>query len=156
MINANELRIGNFILWNPKLTNPITTLVPLPIEVSAIFQNKIIYVSPSSEYRVEPFEDDLLQKDIAYKKIEELEPIPLTPEILKKSGFVTADYKIDVIAWGYKDKFLISQNGVSVAEQPIIFEWDNGVHDTATEIRHLHQLQNLYFFLTGEELEIHF
>src|SRR4051794_31565113 len=91
MITANELRTGNLIFWNPKLSNPNITLEPMQVEVSAILEDKIGYTSPKIEYRVEPFEDDLLQKNTSYKSLEELEPISLTAEVLERSGFKEAN-----------------------------------------------------------------
>lgn len=64
-------------------------------------------------------------------------PIPLTPEILEKCGvFQTVE--------GY------SLNGVALIYKNNEFSfWHNG---TRIIIQYLHQLQNLYFALTGEEL----
>ena len=67
-------------------------------------------------------------------------PITLTEEILLKCGFVNWD-KVDdcyiikgLIIWKCNEMFLCYKNGV--------------------HIKYLHQLQNLYFALTNEELEI--
>lgn len=77
-----------------------------------------------------------------------IEGIPLTPEILEKCGF---------------EKKTGSAPGIGD------FYWhDNGIFETirvhgdiiklegidSIPVKHLHQLQNLYFALTGEELEI--
>jgi len=70
--------------------------------------------------------------------IEAIEPIPLTPSVL------------DAIDWGgYTDLSINSY-----------FKIDNVGHlyycgdYTGVNLYHLHQLQNLYFALTGTELEI--
>lgn len=73
------------------------------------------------------------------------EPIPLIEEWLLKFGFVNQNY-----GWNIKDFGLFDHNykkgelnlKLNASEVPII------------EIKHVHQLQNLYFALTGEELEI--
>ena len=68
------------------------------------------------------------------------EPIPLTEEILLKCGFEydgDGIYGVDNV---YYD-FYFSKTGVVV----------RGLNN---KIYHLHQLQNLYFALTGEELTI--
>jgi hypothetical protein len=65
-------------------------------------------------------------------------PIPLTPEILLKSGFEAFDdgwYILESFTWNIYDK-LIRWNSFQL------------------KCQYLHQLQNLYFALTGEELEI--
>ena len=68
-------------------------------------------------------------------------PIPLTEEWLIKFGFESScddGYSCD---WDYKK--------ITICEQESFIEDTTGV-----EIKHVHQLQNLYFALTGEELEI--
>jgi len=76
------------------------------------------------------------------------EPIPLTEEWLLKFGFIcTRDKKKDGrfnISVYEKDTYLIQDNGLfEYSETPI-----------ASDILYVHQLQNLMFALTGEELEI--
>ena len=68
---------------------------------------------------------------------QELEPIPLTEEILLKCGFEESQYHFcigDFII--RKPDFVLCDIGIKV--NPI----------------NLHQLQNLYFALTGKELKI--
>lgn len=130
-INIGDLRIGNWVYDSEKKVN---------VQIDGLqFSGRIVV--EDKEY------DD-------HKRAIDPYSIPLTHEILEKVGFVTADYELDVIVWDYKDTFLISQNGIPVEDQPIVFEWDNGDRDVTTELKYLHQLQNLYFALTGEELKI--
>lgn len=69
---------------------------------------------------------------------EDYEPIPLTEEILLKCGFE----KLGLIKY--------ELNGVVLN-----IKWSSYfIHRFDTEIKHLHQLQNLYFALKGEELKI--
>ncbi len=87
----------------------------------------------------------------------DVEPIPLTPEWLERFGFeckessscklwhigindVTHDYLFD-LTW------LIKPELINVPDFPF---YKNGRHT----IYSVHQLQNLYFALTGEELKI--
>jgi hypothetical protein len=97
MIQANELRVGNWVLWNGA---------------------------------VDTVEDG--------QQIDELvfDPIPLTPEILEKidwNGYVKLNigsyFKIDDVGHLY---YRSDYTGIN--------------------IDYLHQLQNLYFALTGTEL----
>jgi hypothetical protein len=89
----------------------------------------------------------------------ELKPIPLTEEWMLKCG-----YKYD----GYKYEYYDGQ------EEKRVFESENGLGDFVEidgfflpmpyyfgqafgenfKLKHVHQLQNLYFALTGEELTI--
>jgi hypothetical protein len=72
-------------------------------------------------------------------------PITLTPEILLKAGFDKMDLgifesnKYDIYLYYSKEA-----NGFLFKSRP-----DGGII-----LKHLHQLQNLYFALTGKELKI--
>jgi hypothetical protein len=69
--------------------------------------------------------------------IEWFEPIPLTEEWLLKFGFKKS-------SWGW------IKNGVNIQKG---FTLAFSSNKNSIEIKHLHQLQNLYFALTGQELE---
>lgn len=73
-------------------------------------------------------------------------PIPLTPEILEKAGF-EFDKELPYSNWQY---------GVNSDKYDIFHcYWDGGkLTYLGLQITYLHQLQNLYFALTGEELNI--
>jgi hypothetical protein len=105
MIQAKELRIGNWISYNDA-----------SYQIISIFLNG---ASIGSQIRPE----------------EDLTPIELTPEILEKCGVI----KDGQLTFGY------------------LFDKEKGLfyYNTPTVIvKYLHQLQNLYFALTGKELEI--
>jgi hypothetical protein len=144
MIPAKELTVGNLVIWNPKLTNPDSTLSSMLIEVSGVMPDKISYVFPNIENRVEPFEDDVAQAGVGLKPLRELEPIVLTPEILENSGFVK------------KGGLLSSKNfekgKLELKQVDKHFELTSLANSPA--IKTVHQLQNLSFALTGEEVEI--
>ena len=81
--------------------------------------------------------------------MEEIKPIPLTEEWLLKFGFekierddccwytllIPSKYDFNIL-WDKGD----SANGMSIEDYPV-------------KCKHVHQLQNLYFALTGEELK---
>jgi len=87
-------------------------------------------------YQVEDFRDG-----------EVVEPIPLTEEILLKCGFKFMDYLFKYcgndIELSYEDGNVYLLSGTYV-ETP----------SELSHIKHLHQLQNLYFSLCQEELKI--
>lgn len=94
------------------------------------------------DYVVLIHEDFLLTKghgksNIAFHFIE---PIPLTEEWLLKFGFENWDRG----AW---------VNKTSLHKQDGLF-WCHTYHLNEMCIEHVHQLQNLYFAFTGEELTI--
>lgn len=145
MITANELRIGNLISWNPKLLNPDITLTAMNVEVAAIQLDKIGFSSPNFEHRVEPFEDDLMQEEMTYKTLASFEPIPITAEILEKAGF-------------QKDKHLVTTyfetDGLRLKVADESFQPVCGKEAFGHAIQYVHQLQNVYYCLTGKELDM--
>lgn len=150
MIVANELRLGNIVTWNPRLVHPTNTLPPMQIEVAAIFRDRISYVFPNIENRVEPFEDDVAQTGVRMKMLEELEPIALTDEILLNAGFAE---KSGLLASKHFEKGDLQLKHDGSHYQRISV---TALHTTTANlpIKYFHQLQNLYFAFTGEELEI--
>ncbi len=75
------------------------------------------------------------------------EPIPLTEEWLLKLGFVIQPKYNYLKDWLYiqKGKFAMNNARGFWSHSPIYLE-------DVIEIKYVHQLQNLYFALTGEEL----
>jgi hypothetical protein len=144
MIEVKGLRLGNLIVWNPKLCNPQVTLQPMTVEIAVITPKKIGYTPYKLEQRVEPFEDDLMvEMETVLKSKEEFEAIKLSIDILERSGFENNDGAYHLK--GFKLHLFLKNN--------IWF----ATFETASieiEIRYLHQLQNLYFTIVGEELEI--
>ena len=82
--------------------------------------------------------------------IESGKPIPLTEEWLLRFGFNWLD-QVD----GYRKEHI--EHTISMDLLPIenskefAVEWD---YNWLNSIKHVHQLQNLYFALTGDELKL--
>lgn len=70
-----------------------------------------------------------------------IQPIPLTEEWLLKFGFEIYEFDHKENQYRFKERLLVIRKGVFC---------DYG---TNVELKYVHQLQNLYFALTGEELE---
>ena len=130
MIQPNELRIKN-IIKNPR------------------------YFKEWGQHLYQTVEC-ICGKDISTNKddwdADYLEPVELTPDILEAAGFKKA------ITRDYCERYFIGEN-------PVTHDWlldllwlhsekfpfyRNGHH----KIKYLHQLQNLYYCLTREELQI--
>lgn len=78
-------------------------------------------------------------------------PIPITPEILEKAGFDI--YDKNGIKYILLEKSLLSF--IVISGYLILSYWDGKKFvDMQTRVQFVHQLQNLYFALTGEELPI--
>ena len=93
---------------------------------------------------------DCRHKLLGFTPNGEYKPIPLTPEILEKCGFDN----VGLVAYSIK----ISDYSMLVGNKTG-FELVSRVNDKINvvpvlEMPHLHQLQNLYYALTGEELTI--
>jgi len=117
MINANELRIGNWVL----IESHITT---------------VNHIMGDEDYFL---------------------PIPLTPEILEKCGFVKNKVQNDCIELGGIDFHLELMWGKENYYYPMLTQTPQGCEERTVflnRINSLHQLQNLYFALTGQELEV--
>lgn len=130
MINAKELRIGNRVKHNDIIS--------------------------ASEFPGTEFQWLLAHwYDIETNRLslESIDPIPLTPELLKKAGFKRhkcgpsgQDMWAGMDGWSIQGSsdwlFRGSPNCLHLA----------GYYNT--QIRYVHTLQNLFFSLTGEELSI--
>ena len=78
---------------------------------------------------------------------ERLEPIPLTEEWLFKFGF-----KFDGHCSWWKNELI--ELTIDTGEDEYSVFNDNGDYITLKGIKYVHQLQNLYFAIKGEELTI--
>ena len=90
-------------------------------------------------------------------KTETLKPIPLTAELLVKFGAKIVQSRAIFILDGLHRTMEIVFYGPNIYaelyESPELSS-DELKHFTIGGIKYLHQLQNLYFALTGEELEV--
>lgn len=146
MINPKELRIGNYLYGNHKLQ-----------EVVMIDRDGYIVTNCSGyvgRMGYEPLE------------LESFDPIPITEEWLVKLGFEICEeedcyeisYQTDC---HYPDKNYLTIYGlksgvlnVCISDMHNISYASNYTETLLGEIQHIHQLQNLYFALTREELTL--
>lgn len=141
-LKASELRIGNFV--KDKEGNI------LPVHGISEEERGIIWYGEEMGF---------------YLELNEIEPIPLTPELLEKAGFEKLPH---FTVGGHMNKGLGRGRFLSVScvgtpnEMVFITEEDKPNVNAVIVARnldydgktYLHQLQNLYFALTGNELEI--
>ena len=130
MIKSNELRIGNYVLLNGKI-----------IKITDAEIIDYIVKSENGRLRITP-------------PIHKIDPIPLTPEIMFKFGFEKVDIPDSIneegeIIKGYNNWELINSNFCFTRGHN-----DEIISGNKAELKYLHQLQNLYFAKTYEELEI--
>jgi len=127
-MKASELRVGNYVQTN----------------YEGILQ--VVNVNSAGLEYIDAHKPNF--SAIGRFELSSVSGIPLTEEILLKCGFVEKK------KWFYKEKFLL---GYMTTDENLQAEWKfGGVEGTwnLLNLKYLHQLQNLYFALTGEELEI--
>lgn len=178
-INVKELRIGNLIYagnmnevrWGTYKQN-IRQVTLLTLDIDDEYMEYITHVEPGVGH-VEPRKHNNEVDDLCRN----IEPILLTEEWLKgispkmkrferqgngydyKPGYLTyegCDYILNEDIFIRKNIFRYPSNG-KLIEEDEGFKFMHGEPGDARHIRNIeyvHQLQNLYFALTGEELQI--
>ena len=157
-MKANELRIGNFISDSDEgfaamLSSFMGTLNTPHCKVSSLGREGC---------EVECLEcEDNIGCAIPYL---EIEPIPITKDWLLKLGFETMNYErnlcnytIDCTPKNYKYKYALQTNIGSCDSALLPIRWtpmERSGDSHSFPCEYVHQLQNLYFTLTGEELTI--
>lgn len=152
-MTATELRIGNLvkITWSIQPNDDKTEILPLHQ-----FSNDLKLIE------VRLHKNGI--RAYAYDSVK-LEPIPLTEEWLLKFGFEKIGMEYRKIEGNHPDgrnNTLIQildyeYIGTGDYSKSFVFLWGQFVNDTPAKdiyIKHVHQLQNLYFALTGTELTI--
>lgn len=136
-MKATEFRIGNTVFYNSENDNNE------PVRYYCTING--------ADLRI-------MQDDENYLKSHE--PIPLTLELLEYCGFSDKAYKngyvgIDIKAGGMITDFVLTKPQVlGEFQKQFCWEYRAGNIPFFLKLEYLHQLQNLYFALTGEELEI--
>jgi hypothetical protein len=141
-MKASELRIGNWVYYN--FGNDLGTVIALTGGRGTEKERVSIGVSNNS-WSTSWFTSE----------IDEIKPIPLTEEWLKKFGFkkgATSDYNFKQL----DDEKYIAVNKENYEYECIIAieNLEDETNSYLPHIKYVHQLQNLYFALTGEELTI--
>src|SRR6478752_701335 len=127
MISCNELRLGNRVLVDKNLQ-----------QVSMITGTAVFTVDAEEGHEAAASEHSS----------DQIEPVPLTDDILKQCGFVYHDYfKFwQLITTGIRSEMDMDSDYdvIDFMRRPII-----------KKMTSLHQLQNVYFMLKGRELKLY-
>ena len=126
MISCHELRLGNRVLVNENIQ-----------QVSVITGTTVFAINP----------EESGEEAASEYSLENVQPVPLTDEVLKECGFVFHDYfKFwQLLTTGIRSEMDIDRDYdvIDFMRKPII-----------KKLSSLHQLQNVYFMLKGRELKL--
>lgn len=142
-MKANELRIGNLVAINNEKHNPKMKAIPLIVcgieKIRSDESAKILLNYPKEQ------ENIIIP---AFSQFEEfVNPIELSYEFMTIFGFketFMGTYSI----WDFEDfgrSFDVTQDSNGFTFQ---------IHGDFLEIKYVHELQNIHFIITGEELAI--
>jgi hypothetical protein len=123
MMKSSELRIENLVYWD------IPQKVNVAHRVMGIVNGRLQTIPISLG-----------------NKIEDYLPIPLTEEWLLKFGFTK-------VSTNYECGFLLLWGNLKTGTVDFVLTEPHSNKRHITALRYVHQLQNLYFALTGEELK---
>src|SRR5687767_4341429 len=141
MVKANELRIGNLISDDDGCVAKINGFTPF-----------------SHSVRCDEAEGCILLIDVYHELTgkwkmgreadsPECNPIPLAPEWMERCGFEYKDGACENGDYRHNGVYIYQHD-----EEPGLFHFSRGHMEGAkVEIKYLHQLQNIYFTLVGEE-----
>ena len=135
-MNANELRIGNIIYFS---------FIREKVEVVGIaLKDNELYIQTK------------LNNTYFFESPAKYKPIPLTEEWLLKFGFEKTDDYGDIQYYALKNSgkrhYYVCFNHDDISFGLCVFGNCTSLIYDDVFLQHIHQLQNLYFALTGEEL----
>jgi hypothetical protein len=154
-MKATELRIGNWVEDHSEDGGIVQVK-----EIGHLLDKKLIsigFIIPSGGYS-----QTSLEEGDGFDELEEdkmIQPIPLTEEWLVKFGFeeyskhINGDFELCIKSDKPSQHIVVRvyRGGFSVFNHS---ECDFTQIQFINRVKHVHQLQNLYFALTGEELTI--
>jgi hypothetical protein len=133
-LSAQDLRIGNLVYYH--IEDPM---------------------DERKEYdKIGPIDHNDLRCLVTHEDNSEYRPIPLSEEWLRKFGFSDKEYQegfigIDV---NHMNFVLTKPNKMGDFQEYFAWEYKNDIWPKYNELKFIHELQNLFYCLTGEELVI--
>ena len=134
-MKPQELSIGNLVCYNGKV-----------VKVEQITKHKIGYHTKPNETRMN------------YARLCEIEPIPITEELLTKIGFILPGHKEFYVMCRINGKdnsirltrYFNLWNAEIFASHPEVVMLEHIIKG----LRFVHELQNAYYLVTGKKLEV--
>jgi len=138
MIAANELRIGN-VIWDDVCN-----------ELHGNGLVKIKSLSETTAHYISLIKSDFGKFNSGVSYIN-AKGVLITPEILEKCGFERQNYGWTINKLNESDDSCFCLFDMNYNSGDLLLEL-NAAYCPCPKVEHLHQLQNLYFALCGEEL----
>jgi hypothetical protein len=137
LLEPKDLRIGNALMYKEQFVH----VTMLSLDIDDEYEDTIGFCEWGKN-----------SNEIAdwNRAMPELKPIPLTAQMLEGCGF-------EYFAGGFYEKKLnrnIFNINIDIPKITLSDDYHNEMQLTEIPCIYLHQLQNLYFALTGEELKI--
>lgn len=127
-MEPTELRIGNYVLHGNEMK-----------KISAINKTHVGFEETNDKFFL----------------IKEIDPVLLTRDRIKQLRFELFDDTKDLNVWKTEKGFLIIEECISGKWENFCFDYAEGRYQMEqTRIKFVHQLQNISFDLTGEELSL--
>lgn len=135
MIDARELRLGN------KFKQPSDETI---FEVLALHNNRVAYAK----------DDYTIDNEYFWFDVDHILPIPLTSELLRGIGFKNDKQGNTRLYNSRRGKYFTLYLSESFGKEPDGNLYYGDSYTRNVKLKYLHQLQNLYFVLTGQELKV--
>ena len=162
MINVTELRIGNFFYQVKKQRefnsgDALSALDRIRSQVHG-FDSEIIY-RVTSINRSGEIEVIVPNEETIKLQANELYPVSLTSELLRECGFRdktlnSNDWNEKYLTIGGSIPIRISEYRAGTHFSIYVFDKNTNSNTFLRDLNYLHELQNIYFELTGQDLEI--
>lgn len=154
-MKVNEYKIGNYIHATHEVEIDRGNGIIEDVETTLLLRIRGIdedgqLVDGSCAFSLEE-----IGTDYQLEKYMDLQPIPLTEEWLFNFGFEVQETSESLKGFGRDDIDYIFLSGITENKNMILI-WSIKLNGVLTHVEHVHQLQNLYFALTGEELTLTF
>ena len=130
MIDPKHLRIGNYLFYDCQMYEGQE---PKIVKINTITENWIL---------------DDKNKNSILGNLESYKPIKINKEILLKFGFDWNE------GFPYLNVEILKDHFFGFQDNSIVLFTDFEYQQISKKIKHVHEFQNIYFSLTGKEIEI--
>jgi hypothetical protein len=150
-IHGSELRVGNYL----NIIDPTEAYKDCPIVVDSIVNYREREVPSNTDYLISFYSP---KANVSHydMELDAFEPIKLSKKWLLALGFERGGY--DLLEWEHPsvEGFLLAGINWADAEWPEYQFLNYKVGKNILHIYYVHELQNLYFALSGKELTIEY